>query len=368
MPRISDIVAATPSGQSIFGPSMRDIANQRKEQQRNAIAKILSNQNQQIMNRRNQLANVKAAREMANFGKDTFGQPVQLQDGSYGQPVFNQQGQFIRFQKMPGYTPKQQRPEDTAKLREARELARMQGLVPGTSEYNKFMVTSMQGSRGSGRATNKYTGYDADAGTALNTETGKIELVPLGDDLTRQREEAEANEQAIAEEAERRKKLSEAAKTFVFNDAVDQAQDILGDRFSTPTTGVLGAVMAGIPSSDRRRLEGHLTTMKANIGFDQLQAMRDASPTGGALGQVSERELVQLNSVLGSLQPGDYKNPQEFARKLEKIRVAYLAIVGSPDLPIVSTDEEYDALPSGTIFVDTHEVDGEVFQKVKVKQ
>ena len=329
--------------------------------QRNAIAEMLNN-------RSKQLANVKMAREMANFGKDTFGDPVQLQDGSYGQPVFNQQGQFIRFQKMPGYTPKQQRPEDTAKLREARELARIQGLVPGTREYNKFMVTSMQGSRGSGRATNKYTGYDADAGTALNTETGKIELVPLGPDLARLREQADEEERARKAEADRKRDIDIATKTYLFNEAVDEAQDILGDKFSTPTTGVLGAVMATVPSSDRRRLEGHLTTMKANIGFDQLQAMRDASPTGGALGQVSQMELVQLNAALGSLQPGDYENPKEFAEKLEKIQFAYLAIVGSPDLPIVSTDEEYDALPPGTMFMDRHEVDGQMVHRVKVKE
>ena len=73
--------------------------------QRNVLAEMLNNQNQQIMNRRNQLANTKTAMEMANFGKDKFGNPVQLQDGSYGQPVFNQQGQFVRFQKMPGYNP-----------------------------------------------------------------------------------------------------------------------------------------------------------------------------------------------------------------------------------------------------------------------
>tara|TARA_Y100000401_G_C8321295_1_gene225419 strand:- start:739 stop:1791 length:1053 start_codon:yes stop_codon:yes gene_type:complete len=75
----------------------RKMANE--QAQRNAIAEMLNN-------RSKQLANVKAAREMANFGQDTFGNPVQLQDGSYGQPVFNQQGQFVRFQKMPGYNPR----------------------------------------------------------------------------------------------------------------------------------------------------------------------------------------------------------------------------------------------------------------------
>ena len=39
----------------------------------------------------------------------------------------------------------------------------------------------------------------------------------------------------------------------------------------------------------------------SSIGFDRLQAMRDASPTGGALGQVSERELSQLNASIANL-------------------------------------------------------------------
>ena len=87
MPRISDIVAATPSGQSIFGPSMRDIANQRKEQQRNAIAKILSNQNQQIMNRRNQLANTKTAMDMADRRKSLYQQVVGADGRTYVQEI-----------------------------------------------------------------------------------------------------------------------------------------------------------------------------------------------------------------------------------------------------------------------------------------
>ena len=42
-------------------------------------------------------------------------------------------------------------------------------------------------------------------------------------------------------------------------------------------------------------------TVVSNIGFERLQAMRDASPTGGALGQVSDNELRLLSSALGSL-------------------------------------------------------------------
>ena len=55
---------------------------------------------------------------------------------------------------------------------------------------------------------------------------------------------------------------------------------------------------------DYRDMEAIVKTLKANLGFDALQAMRDASPTGGALGQVSERELDFLQSAAGSLDVG----------------------------------------------------------------
>lgn len=49
------------------------------------------------------------------------------------------------------------------------------------------------------------------------------------------------------------------------------------------------------------QMESLLSTIEANVGFDKLQAMREASPTGGALGAVTERELAFLQSVFGSL-------------------------------------------------------------------
>ena len=42
-------------------------------------------------------------------------------------------------------------------------------------------------------------------------------------------------------------------------------------------------------------------SIEAGIAFDRLQAMREASPTGGALGAVTEGELDLLKSSLGSI-------------------------------------------------------------------
>ena len=60
--------------------------------------------------------------------------------------------------------------------------------------------------------------------------------------------------------------------------------------------------MSAVPGSSAKNVSALLDTVKANVGFEQLSAMRAASPTGGALGAVSERENALLQSVLGSVE------------------------------------------------------------------
>ena len=68
------------------------------------------------------------------------------------------------------------------------------------------------------------------------------------------------------------------------------------------TTGFIGSTTSEIPGTPAHDLQNTLNTIKANIGFDKLQEMRDASPTGGALGQVSEMENKLLQQVWGSVE------------------------------------------------------------------
>lgn len=79
-----------------------------------------------------------------------------------------------------------------------------------------------------------------------------------------------------------------------------------------PGTAGFAALFDFIPQSGPRELANAVTTIQANLGFQQLQAMRDASPTGGALGQVSERELNFLQSTLANL---DTKQKPETLKK-----------------------------------------------------
>lgn len=97
---------------------------------------------------------------------------------------------------------------------------------------------------------------------------------------------------------------------FIVNDEVGIAMDILAEdsngffsnlmNLDMPAAGGIGNLLKNsLWDSDAKRLKVRLETIQANIGFDKLQNMRDLSPTGGALGQVSERELAFLQQTFG---------------------------------------------------------------------
>lgn len=79
-----------------------------------------------------------------------------------------------------------------------------------------------------------------------------------------------------------------------------------------------GSIMANIPGTPARNFQGRLDAVRALVGFDQLQQMRENSPTGGALGQVTERELAFLQSVEGSLDQA--QSEEQLRQILQRLR------------------------------------------------
>lgn len=69
-------------------------------------------------------------------------------------------------------------------------------------------------------------------------------------------------------------------------------------------TGLIGSIMQWIPASDAADVRKLVKTLQGNIAFKTLADMRAASPTGGALGAVSEKELDMLAAAMGSIDPG----------------------------------------------------------------
>jgi hypothetical protein len=91
--------------------------------------------------------------------------------------------------------------------------------------------------------------------------------------------------------------------------------------------GFVGSLLSNINGTEARDFEARLKTIKGNIGFDKLQAMREASPTGGALGQVSNFELEQLNASMGNLEQS--QSPEQLRENLIAVRAQYLRTIAA---------------------------------------
>lgn len=115
----------------------------------------------------------------------------------------------------------------------------------------------------------------------------------------------------LGAKADQRKAAAAGAAENVLS-AVSDARKLVGIN----TAGV-GSSLAAIPGTDARDLQSKLETIKANLGFDRLQQMREQSPTGGALGAVAVQELTALQSTVASLDQGQSR--AELKKSLEKI-------------------------------------------------
>jgi hypothetical protein len=91
--------------------------------------------------------------------------------------------------------------------------------------------------------------------------------------------------------------------------------DLLG-RTDHTTVG-LGAVTSKLPMTPARDYAADLKELTSNIAFSELQEMRAASKTGGALGSVAVRELELLESTLGGLD--QYQGPENMRKNLNKV-------------------------------------------------
>jgi len=90
---------------------------------------------------------------------------------------------------------------------------------------------------------------------------------------------------------------------------------------SNTSTGVVGNLLKGIPLTDAYALNKAIQPILASLSFDKLAEMKAASPSGGALGQVSERELRLLQDSLVSLDQA--QSPGDVKRALNKVLTHY---------------------------------------------
>ena len=183
-----------------------------------------------------------------------------------------------------------------------------QGGTTGIEEYQFAVQQGYPGSFEDWRATKAPlvsiknegtipTGYSAQRDTEGNIE--RYNLIPGSPEATAQ---AEAAQQKV----QRQEQVTEGADLMV--DEITRVFQRIGPTSGgfLPETGVGGAIVRKLPGTSETNagmLVPLIKTLSSRIGFDYLQRMRENSPTGGALGQVSNFEIDMLQSTAGNIDP-----------------------------------------------------------------
>lgn len=244
-----------------------------------------------------------------------------------------------------------QRPELTTLMQNAQAA----GYTPGTPEFQQFIRDQLAKS---GQTVNVNTG---DSGPQVGT-------IPQGFALY-QREDGGYEMRAIpggpadikAQQAEQKAQARHEQQTrygdVVLQDA-SRALELV-DSGVIPVTGV-GSYLSVVRGTRAHDLSKMLDSIKSNISFDRLQQLREASPTGGALGQVSDFENRALQSAYGSLEQS--QTDEQFKFNLKRLMNIYADIIhgpghqpypdlGQPDQPkgpIISQAPEPQSTPQPT--------------------
>ena len=161
--------------------------------------------------------------------------------------------------------------------------------------------------------------FNPQTGTIRRDERGLPIEVPRGKAATKAEELAEK----AAGREESTKRQASLATTHI-----DAIKGILKDSPST-TTGIAGAFLSQIPSTSAHDLDRRIDTLKAMIGFNALNEMRANSPTGGALGNVTERELALLQSTVASLELSQSRD--QFLENLALVEEQFNRVVHGPE-------------------------------------
>lgn len=153
-------------------------------------------------------------------------------------------------------------------------------------------------------------------------------------------------------------------------EAISKANAII-EESPMLATGLGGQIFEQVGGTEARNLQAFLDTVKSNLGFDALKKMRFESPTGGALGQVSDTENKLLQSTVASL---DLTQDAETLRSnLEKVKrhygaVAYGVIDEDGNVRSVETAEDVQKVFSGEYKVAYPEMFNDLASTVITKQ
>lgn len=133
-------------------------------------------------------------------------------------------------------------------------------------------------------------------------------------------------------------KASNALKAFdaSSDEMIAKLQELSNSPGLNQITGLVGGRIVGVTDAGRRA-QALFDTVAARGQFQELQQMRDASPTGGALGNVSNREGELLRAAFAAI---DRRQSKEDVQK--EIKNVIAKIQASKARVREAFDETYD--------------------------
>lgn len=256
-----------------------------------------------------------------------------------------QPAQKRQFQNVPGVglveIPAQGDP--TVVLKQGPDLNKL--IIPGPDGQpviNQQLLDARKEVRAAGKTTvnntltagNEKLGKPPPGWRMYRDSDGAIKMEPIsGGPVEGEEAEKDAKAAAAAEHKENTAKL-------VLED-LGRAKELVKNS-PILTTGFLGNMLkswGGTPAAD---LSSLIDTISANISFDRINQMRQSSPTGGALGNVTEKELALLSATAGSL--AQSQSPEQLMQNLERLEQQFKEVVHGPstDAPTITINTLLD--------------------------
>ncbi|RTY14787.1 hypothetical protein EKT70_05995 [Stenotrophomonas geniculata] len=153
-----------------------------------------------------------------------------------------------------------------------------------------------------------------------------------------------AAEAQAKDAAQRPKRIQQYRQALTAAGNVETSLDKALGLVSPYSTGFVGARSRGVEGSPSYNLAAELETIKANLGFDRLQQMRDSSPTGGALGAIAVQELVALQSTIANLDPN--QSEAQIRDNIERVKTHYKKWRSAVEQSLADEERAQSAAPA----------------------
>jgi len=220
---------------------------------------------------------------------------------------------------------------DLRKFEQQKELIDYEAGLTGTKdtadirEYNLAKSQGFQGTFAEWQQTGKRrteVGTIPQGYQLVEARNDKGETVLRMEPIAGGPADVEAKE--LAQKAEKRAGTQQTMTDTILNEA-EKARGLI----SNWSTGAGAFLLQGLPLTEARQLVGHVKSLQAQATIETLNAMRQESPTGGALGNVTNQENAMLAAKAGLLDP--MSSPEVFKQQLDDYERTLLRIVHGPE-------------------------------------